>query len=372
MGRMGGILIGRFLGIPVYIHPTWFIILTLFSFAWGRELISATEAAPAIGYTVALLAAVTAFGTLLAHEFGHAMAARWFGIRTNRITLFLLGGVAEIRAESRRPVEELVIAIAGPAVSLVCMVLFLILAWIASMAGAPALVVYPLQMVGIINLVFAVFNMLPGFPMDGGRVLRAIVWMSTNNHLTATRIAFWGGKTLSYMLIGLGIMVLFGFQNVAGLLYILLGWFLGRLGRAEYQSAQMRSAFDRVHVGDLMRPVQVVVPAELTLRDVVRDFIYRVHLDRFPVVRGHVLLGYITADDIAAVDRSQWDSITAERLARPFGRAEVLSPEQDALQAFQKVSQSGVPQMAVFKGRELVGFLFAQDIVNYMRKFKLV
>jgi hypothetical protein len=150
---------------------------------------------------------------------------------------------------------------------------------------------------------------------------------------------------------------------------IILGLFLNQLARTSYRQAQMKNAFDAVRVRDLMRPIQAVVPAEMPIRRVVEDYIYKVHADRFPVVSGQSLLGYISADEISRLPRDQWDFVSAERLARPYGMSEMLSPNQSALAAFQKVNALGRPNLPVFNGRQLIGYLFLQDVANYMQRF---
>lgn len=357
--------IGTFLGIPVYIHWSWILILTFFSMSIAGIAESQIGITGGLAYAVGLVAALLAFASLLAHEYGHAMMARFFGIGTERISLFLLGGVAQIKEEPRQPHQELLVALAGPAVSIVCFVGFLVLYFLAGGASAETPLAFVFQQLWSINLVFAVFNMIPGFPMDGGRVLRAGLWLVTGNYLLSTRIATTAGKGFGWLLMGTGIFLLFtgAFQ---GIILILLGYFLSRLAATSYRQAQFKSAFDRVYVRDIMRPVQAVVPAGLPVRSVVEDYIYKIHSDRFPVVQGDSLLGYISADDITALDRSEWDRTVAERLVRPFSRREILDPHQDALAAFQKVSFLGRNSLPVFENRRLVGYLFLQDVANYL------
>lgn len=367
MFRHPGISLGTWLGIPVTVNPSWFIILAVFTMSLANGLVTTAEIAFGAALPIALLTALVAFATLVAHEYGHALAARYFGIDTERITLFLLGGVAQIRSEPKRPVEEFVIALAGPLVSIFCMVLFGAIAIGLTVAGVPQVVRFPFEVLAVINLVFAAFNMIPGFPMDGGRVLRAIVWGATGNFLTATRVCAGIGQFFAWSLAGLGVFLLFA-GSFQGLILIAMGFFLNWLARNSYRQAQWKAAFDRVSVADLMRPVQVVVPADIPISRVVSDYIYRIHADRFPVVRGASLLGYISADDISQVSRHEWDWTPAERLVRPFRRSEILSPEQQAFNAFQKVNLLGRPSLPVFHGRQLIGFLFAQDVMNYMSR----
>ncbi|MCC5874789.1 MAG: site-2 protease family protein [Candidatus Sumerlaeia bacterium] len=366
MFRNPGFHFGTFLGIPVTINPSWFVMLFFFTYVLTNVAVQAGVPVP-LAVPVGLLTALIAFITLLAHEYGHALMGRHYGIGTERITLFMLGGVAHMKSEAKRPMEEFMVAIAGPAVSIFCMIFFGIGAVVMHVTGAPFILYFPFETLAYINFVFAAFNMIPGFPMDGGRVLRAILWGATGNYLKATRLASFGGQFFSWLLIGLGLMFLFS-GNLQGIFPIIMGVFLNWLARTSYRQAQWKSAFDRVRVADLMRPIQVVVPAELPVSRVVSDYIYRVHADRFPVVRGPSLLGYISADDISLIDRKDWDWTPAEKLVRPFRRSEILSPDQQAFNAFQKVNMTGRPSLPVFNGKQLIGYLFAQDVMNYLTK----
>lgn len=365
MGRLGGLKIGTFFDIPVFIHPTWLIILFLFTYSQGYSLIADTGIAAGAGYFIALISSIVIFATLIAHEYGHALAARSFGIGTDRITLFMFGGVALMKDEARRPWEEFVIAIAGPLVSLACMVLFGVLAGIGSLMNASAVLVLPLTTIAFVNLIFAVFNMLPGFPMDGGRVLRSIVWGITGNYLTSTRVAFFGGVAVGMLLIVMGFSIMLA-GAVNGLITVMLGFFLWFLSYTALRQAQMKTAFSRLTVGQLMRPVQAVVPADATLRTVVNDYINRIHADRFPVVDGNQLLGYISADDISLVPREEWMKLTARRLAQPYRESDFLNPQLEAIQAYQRMQQHGRVSYPVFHGRTLVGQLFLNDISHHI------
>lgn len=368
MFRNPGYRIGRLFGIQVTLHPSWFILLALLTLSLAGALRELGTVSPIAAYAIGLVTALLGFASLLAHEYGHALTARRFGIGTERIMLFILGGVAQIRSEPKRPIEEFLIAIAGPAVSLLLAAVFFGIALTAEMFGVPEVFMLPAWWLVQVNLVFAIFNMIPGFPMDGGRVLRAIIWKFSGDFLTATRIASRVGQGFSYILMAtsIGAMLLGHFQFFT---MFLLGLFLNWLARSACQQAEMHAAFQSVRVRDLMRPVQVVVPADLSLRDVVRQYVYRLHSDRFPVVRGPSLLGYISADEIAAVDRDQWDWTSAEKLVRPYLQSEILSPDVGAFNAFQKVARSGRADLPVFQGRQLIGYLFLNDVMNYLRRF---
>lgn len=369
MFRNNGYKIGTFFQIPVFIHSTWIFAFALFSFsfteAFAQELKVAWPQAAAVGIMTALIA----FISLLAHEFGHSLTARCFGIGTERITLFILGGVAQIKDEPRKPSHEFMIAIAGPGTSYICMALFAIPYFLLKNAGVGGLLFQEsLYTLMIINFAFGTFNLIPGFPMDGGRILRALIWGVSKNFLLATRVASLGGQMFGWFLICVGGTLLFTGNVFNAIMPILLGFFLNKLAKSAYQQSRFKVAFDRLAVRDLMRPIQVVVPADLSLRHVIDHYVYKIHSDQFPVVRGESLLGYITSDDIAMVQRDMWDTLSAGKLAKPFKATEILFPTQNALAAFQKLSALGKHNLPVFQGKKLIGYLFAKDVVGYLQQ----
>jgi len=363
-----GIKIARVMGIPVYLHWTWFLLLALFVSNLTHSAREVTDLGNGMSLAVGLVAALLGFASLLAHEFGHAIAARFYGIPTERIVLFMLGGMAQIADEPRKPSAELVVAIAGPAVSFALMLVFL-LGWVgAGYLGAGPGITFICQILFTLNMIFGVFNMIPGFPMDGGRVLRALIWGATGSYTKATRIASAIGQGIGFGFVALGAFFLFQ-GSFQGILTIALGLYLNYLAKMSRRQSQFRAAFDSLSVGQMMRPVQVVVPSRLPVRRVVDDYIYRIHEERFPVVDGGTLLGYISADEVGQLDRDKWDSTEAGRLARPYLSSEMLAPALDAQSAFRKVTASGRPNLPVFQGRQLVGHVFLQDILHHLKRF---
>lgn len=363
-----GITIGRYFGIPVVLHPTWFILLAILTVSWTNQLSLHGEITKGSAFPWALLSALAAFASLLAHEFGHAFAARWFGIPTRRITLFLLGGVAEIRSESKTPWQEFVIAIAGPVVSFALAAVFGLAFFLSLQVEGGRHIELVMGLLLQINLVFGIFNLLPGYPMDGGRVLRSIMWAIHGDMLKATRTAARGGEIIGFSILGIGLaLVLLG--NFSGLLMGLTGLFLRWLARMSYRQAQMRAAFERVRVADLMRPVDVVVAGDWPLRQVVRAVYGRYGGERYPVVDDRKVLGYIAAGDVAAVPKSQWDEVSARRLAQPWPRRELLAPGWSALKAYELLGLSHRSSVPVFDGTELVGMVVRSDLNRYLDRF---
>ncbi|CAN5209284.1 site-2 protease family protein [soil metagenome] len=378
MFRSKGIRLGRLLGIPVFIHPSWFIAFFILTSNGAEQFATSSTDISGKALVLSAIATIIAFASLLAHEFGHALAARYFKIQTERITLLIFGGVAEIRSEPRSPLQEFVIALAGPAVSLVLSGIFFAMAY-AIQTVSPTHPFYMVAtVVALLNMVFAVFNLIPGFPMDGGRVLRAFLWKVTGNFVLATKIAAIGGRTFGGLLAATGVALLSisifgviqggGGFDPSGIVLIGTGIFIAYLASLSWKQVKLKDAFDQVAVRDLMRPVSAIVSAEMTISEVVRDFVYRYNAERFPVIRGNQLIGSISADDISRTEKSQWGEMRAEKLTRPFKQEDIVVPDQNALQAFQKASAAGRQQLLVFRGRTLVGMLFAQDVLNHVKK----
>jgi Zn-dependent protease len=363
-----GIPIGRYLGIPVRLHPSWFIVLAIMTMGWTNLL--REEAGVTLGTALpwALGGVLVAFLSLLFHEFGHALAARMYGIRTERITLFLFGGMAEIRREPETPAQEFVIAGAGPLVSLLLAGVFFAATMTSMWFPVPKHVNLVLEMLLFINLVFAIFNLLPGFPMDGGRMLRAAIWWIGGNMLSATRWASRMGQGIGILIAVLGIVELL-MGNFSGIFLILTGLFIRWLAGNAYRQTQVRSAVETVKVGDLMRPVEVVIPADATVQWAVRSVFNRLGGDRYAVVKGEALLGYVSAIDLAAIPHDQWSRVSVERLVRVWSDRELLTPEISAMTAYQRLGEMARHSMPVFKGRELVGFLFLGDVSNHIGRF---
>jgi Zn-dependent protease len=353
--------------IPVALHPSWLILMGLMTYVWTQSLIEETGVSLAIGFVAAFLGVLTAFSSLVAHEYGHALAARYYGIATRRITLFLFGGVAELLAEPKRPIEEFVIAIAGPAVS-VALALTFGLGYLAAQAlPIPPYVDQILLSLFAVNLILAIFNMLPGFPMDGGRVLRAAIWAFTGNYLTATRRAAQGGQVVGILLMGLGLFQLFT-GDWSGLMLALTGYFINWLAKGSYQQSQVKSALDTIRVRDLMRPVQIVVPASMPLDRVVREFFVLCGGDRLAVVEGDELKGCLSADDVALVPKDQWPRLTALSAARRWNPRHIVEVNEPIMSVWAKLrGQRG--ELAAFDNSTLVGFLHPRDVSAYLNRF---
>jgi Zn-dependent protease len=311
---------------------------------------------------MSVLLVILLYGSILAHEFGHALTARAFGIGTKKIVLHLFGGVALIESEPERPRDEFWITAAGPAVSLALAALFGA-GWAAALGlGAPSLFAEGFMYLTLMNAILAIFNCLPGFPMDGGRVLRAALWAMTGDYLFATRLAAWGGVAVGLGLSTLGVFLFI--NGGSGLLMILLGLFLVYLARLSARQAEVTAAFQGRTVRDFLRPVRAVIPRDMLLSDVAHLYFGRFDGGHFPVVEGDRLLGRLTEAELRRYEPRQWDWVTAREAMAPYEPSSVLRPTMPALKALQQLASEQSPCAAVFEGRRLLGFVYFKDLAQ--------
>jgi Zn-dependent protease/CBS domain-containing protein len=293
----GSVRIGRLAGIPIGVHPLWLAIVALLTVELGAAFYPdrAPGLAPAAAYGLGLASALALFAGILAHELGHAIAARRRGVEIEEIDLWLLGGVARMSGEPRRAGDELRFALAGPAVTLVLLAVTLVLRLAA--AGAPDWVRAFLDYQAAANAAIVAFNLLPAFPLDGGRVARALLWWRLDDHDRATELAAHGGRAIGFALVGLGLLGLA--SGVLGALWpALVGAFLIVATTSEARQSQARRLLGCRVVKDLMSSAPVTLPAVGTLADAF-DAIKRTGYGGFPVVdRAGVAVGIVTTEDV--------------------------------------------------------------------------
>ena len=296
------IRIGTFAGIPFGIHPLWLLIVGLITWmlATGWYPAQAEGISPAAAWVLGLASALLLFASIVAHEYGHAIVARSRGVEVEEIDLWLLGGVARMRGAPRRPQDELAYAIAGPAVTLVIAGVFGALVLLTP-AGTPlhALVAYQ----ALVNVVLLVFNMVPAFPLDGGRVLRALLWRSTGDPVRATRSAARLGRGFGFVLAGLGLLeVLYGF--VGGAWLALIGWFLISASGSEALHAEVVDVFGGVRARELMTSPAVCIPVTATAAEAADRMLHEPH-PAFPVIDGDRVVGMVAALAVERISPAQ-------------------------------------------------------------------
>lgn len=384
----GDIYLGKLLGIPFRLHWSWF--LAVFLIAWTLAIGFFPRTLPESGgdgaayWGLGLLAALGLFISVLLHELGHAAVAQRLGVAVRGIRLFIFGGVAELSREPKKPGHEILIALGGPAVTLLLIVLYELglgliiarspVAWdftdgvLTLQGGTPlaARVAALLFYLGMINTILLVFNMIPAFPLDGGRVLRGIVWSVTGNLLTSTRIAGGVGIAFSYLLFVGGILMAFGGNLLGGVWFFFLGMFLQNAAQSSIAYAQLQQLLRGVRVADMMRRQPVAVEADLSLQEVADQFFLRYPYKAYPVVRNGEFLGILTLRALQETPRDQWGLLRAGEVVARSGPLPVVHREEPVLQALRKLAESGHSRLAVVENGALVGLLCGRDVMDLL------
>jgi Zn-dependent protease/CBS domain-containing protein len=365
----------RLLGIPVSLNLSWLIILALMTLTLAelfpqllRQYYPEAVASypPAAYWGMAAITAVLFFGCILLHEFGHALVARRQGMPIRGITLFLFGGVAEIGEEPTSPGREFLMAVAGPTVSLVLAGVFALLTWIGRQTGWPPIAVIVLGYLGSINLMILAFNLVPAFPLDGGRMLRSILWGATRNLPRATKWASLAGQVFAWLLIAWGIVQFFAGNWIGGIWLGLIGLFLNSAAQSGYQQVLMRQALRGEPVRRFMNPNPIVIPPSLDLRSWIEDYVYHYQRKTFPVASNGHLEGVIEARVLAEFPRSDWPQHTVGEVMTREWRARSIAPDDDAMDAFAKMTRTGTSRLLVTQGDQLVGIVSLKDLLRFL------
>jgi Zn-dependent protease/predicted transcriptional regulator len=380
----GGFRLGRLFGVEILLDWTLLIIFALVAFDLGAGLFPAWHPGwtHATSWMLAAVAAALLIVSVLAHELSHAVVARGFGIPVRRITLFLFGGLAHMESEPPTPTSEFLMAVVGPLASVIIGVGATYGAF--SLAGEPLRAAVASQdartigaaihgigpaatlllWLGPVNVLLGVFNIVPGFPLDGGRVLRSMLWAATDDLVRATKWAAFGGEAFAWLLMALGLVnVLSGVMS--GLWLLLVGWFLNAAARAAYRDALMRHSLEHVTVAGVMETRLDRVPPDLSVEHFVHGFVMATEQNTFPVEADGNLAGVVTLDDVRRVPPSQWRDVTVEQIMTPSGQLPALPPEAAAEQALDQLTRRNQDQVLVVEGHHLVGLVRRRDLVRW-------
>ncbi len=353
----------RLLGIPIGLDASWLIILALLTWTLIDLFRETVPGLPAATYWVMSLgAALTFFACIVLHELGHALVAQTVGIPIRGITLFLFGGVAEMEDEPPSASSEFLMAIAGPAVSAILAAIF----WLLSGLAETAAVVFPLRYLAGINLAVLIFNLIPAFPLDGGRVLRSILWAIMRNLRRATYWAALSGQAFAWLLIGLGVLNFFAGYVINGIWLGLIGLFLSNAARGSYQQVLVRQLLHGEPVSRFMNSHPIVVPPTLDLRGWVEEYVYRYHRKMFPVASNGHLEGIITTQALARFPRHEWDKHTVAEAMRQDKNALSIAPNADALEALGRMQRTGSSRLLVTEADRLVGIVSLKDLLRFL------
>jgi len=362
--------LGRLFGVEIGLHYSWFIIAALITLSLANQF-SATGAhwGPTVVWTTAVATSGLFFASIVVHELAHALAARAFGLPIRSITLFALGGLAQMDKEADTAVSEFWIAIAGPVTSLAIGLLCLAGAWTTGWTvqnGAADVFPAMLGWLGYINVALAVFNMIPGYPLDGGRVLRAVLWRATGNADRATGQAARTGQFVALAFIFIGLVRFFGGAGIGGLWTAFIGWFLLQASQASSARVAVFSALEGVRVGDLMDRHWAVVEATDPVQAFVDDLVLRSGQRAALVMRNGQVVGLVTPHEAKSVDRHEWAVTPIGRIMRPFDALRVVSPVTPVSEAFAVMSRENINQLPVMTGGVLEGVITRAHILELL------
>lgn len=382
-----GLRFGRLFGINFYLDLSWFLIFLLvtWSLATGLLPVWHPDWSTSLRWVLGAVAALLFFGSILLHELSHALVAQAYGLEVRRITLFLFGGVANIEREPGAPKTEFLMAAVGPLTSLLLGLLFLLFLLVGqgfnALVNAPGLAMAELGPVmtlfawlGPINIFLGLFNLLPGFPLDGGRILRAALWKATGDLTKATRWAASVGRLTGWGFMLLGVLMAFGVRVpifgtglLAGLWLVFIGWFLSDAARASYQQVLIRDLLEDVPVLRLMRTNVPVVPPSLTVAQLVYEWILGTDERAFPVMEGDRLLGLVCLEDVRKVPREDWEHLTVGEIMTLTNQLDIVSVREDASEALARLTRRDVRQVPVLEDGRLVGLLRRRDILKWLQ-----
>jgi Zn-dependent protease/CBS domain-containing protein len=363
--------LGRIAGIPVGLHFSWFIIagLITLSLAGHFQQTHASWSAAAI-WSVSAATAVLFFATLLAHELSHAFVARARGLPVRSITLFALGGIAQIQKEATTATTEFLVAIVGPAMSLAigfgCIAIAGHLGWAVDDGGA-GVIGSVLGWLGSINLALAVFNLIPGYPLDGGRVLRALLWAVHKDGERATRIASRVGQVVAGLFIAGGLLQFVLGAGISGLWLALIGWFLMMGASASYSQLSIATALRDVRVADVMTDDCATIDARTTIAEIVDDILLRTGRRCVLVTRDDTVVGLITPHEVRTVNREQWHTLTADEAMRPLRSVQLVEPGTPLADALTTMVREDVNQLPVVTAGRLEGVVTRSRILQLLQ-----
>lgn len=351
-------------GIPIRVHFSWLIVFGLIT--WSLSTYYFPKAAPdlpaASQWLKGAIGALLLFASVTFHELAHSFVSRKYRITILSITLFIFGGVAQMKGEPPTPKAELRIAIAGPLSSFFLSGGFFALYTFASSPGIKALYGYLAQ----INLILGAFNLIPGFPMDGGRVLRSMIWRKTKDYFYATKKASGIGQKVSLFFIFFGLFsILTGFAG--GLWLMLIGWFLYTAAQASYQRASLQENLSGVKVKDVMAKNIVTLDSSITIDEAVNGYFLKYGYGGFPVFEDGRFLGIITLKEMKDVPRGDWVKVKVLDILIPRNREWEISPEDDALKALELMIMKDKGRLAVIDDDKIIGLITRNGIARYMQ-----
>jgi len=384
---MKGFRIGKIFGIDIHIDWSWLLIFALVSWSlasmFGQMHSNWTILTQ---WGIALSAAVLFFISVLAHELAHSLVAKSRGVPVHNITLFMFGGVSNIQRDPSSPWDELLVTIVGPLTSFILGAIFLVLgtgnialtnvnimnatAMLSELGPLPTILLW----LGSVNILVGLFNLIPGFPLDGGRIVRSILWGITDNLNKATRWASWMGQAVAWTLIFAGMSMLFGAQIpflgsgfINGIWLIFIGWFLQNAAVQSYRKVVIQDVLDEVAVRQIMNTDVPIIPANISIEDLINNHIMQSDHRAFIVYDDDTMVGLVTIDDVRKLDSEFRSRKMVRDIMTPSQKLIVVAPNEDVSEAFQRLQSKDVRQLPVVKENKIVGLLRRKDIIRWLQ-----
>src|SRR5215211_3231250 len=362
--------VARIAGIEVRIDSSWAVIALLITYSMYLRLSGLyPELSGGGAVALAILSAVLFFGSVLVHELAHALAAQARGIRVQDITLFLFGGATRAKIDARGPGDEFLIALVGPLTSGLLAGLFGLVAGLGhNLLSVP--LAGTLGYLAWTNLLLAGFNLVPGFPLDGGRLLRSAIWKTTGSLARATRIASAAGQAVGWLLVAAGVAWLLAGDLAGGIWFAFIGWFLVQAARSSYQDLQLQQLLRGVEAEDVMAADLRRIPPELSLQDAVDDYFMRYDHGAFPVDEGGRTIGLLTLRGVRRVPREQWPTSRARDHMVPLGDQVMVAPDARMDGVVGKLQDGQANRVLVAQDGEVVGIITPSDLTRWLRRWR--
>jgi len=359
--------LGKVMGIEIGIHYSWLIIFVIvtWSLAIGFFPVLYPSWPVATYWIVSAMASLLLFGSVLIHELSHSFVALGMGMKVSSITLFIFGGVSNLTGEPKKPWTEFAMSIAGPLASVVLGVVFAVL-WLA-LRGVNQQLTGIFLYLATVNILLAIFNMIPGFPLDGGRVFRSIVWWLTGSFRRATRIATLVGQGVAYLMIFGGILLIFTGNILGGIWIAIIGWFLNTAAVASYRQSVIEQELHGVMVRQIMNPHPITVEPDVTLKRLVDDFILPRNVRALPVLEEGHLVGMVTLDDVKRIPIERWDSTEVRSVMRSRDHLLTVNPAENLDTVLRDFAEEDLNQLPVVEDGRLVGVVTRNNLIHYVQ-----
>lgn len=372
MFNLPSLRLGRLFGIPLEINPTWLIIFVLISATLSFSYYPAAfpGRTPFVNVTSGILTALLFFASIVMHELSHSLVARTGGIKVRKVTLFMFGGVAQMEDEPSSPWREFIMALAGPLMSFFLAFAFFVGYIILASMGVTNVIWAPLQYLALINLGVGVFNLLPGFPLDGGRVLRAVLWGATGDHLKATLWASRAGQFIGYSMVVLAVLGVV--QGVFDLIWLgLIGWFIATLAEGSYRQQVVKTTLEGVQVRSIMSPDPIVAPGAITLDRLAEDYFLGGRHSRYPVQVDGSVIGIVSLRDAKRIPREEWPVTHVSDVADKDLARLVIDAGTPVEEVLQQLSSEEPGALLVVEHGGVVGIVTRADVVSRIRRAAL-